>query len=361
LIPFLFSTAKIALYLTPYTFNKQVNVTLDPIANSIDLNKNIIPVTKQTFNITSTASQATTGQKTVGDKASGEVVIFNQKDSPQQLSSGTVLIDGQGNDYTLANSISVASSSANLDLGVITLGQTKANISASDIGPEYNLAQGTQLHFKDYPETSLIAKVDVALTGGTKSQVSSVSSADIAGLGQKMNSIITAAVNDKISQNVNNISGLIQNSTQINKGRLDYSREVGEQADTLTATATSTINVFSITPDNKTAVIRAFLADQPGYGDATLNPDSFNLSISSVTTLVDKIKGLLTISGNASPQINSAQIIKLVSGKSLNTAKSLIKTNVPRVYNFEITTNFSFLKAINPLPFRTSNITIEVK
>jgi hypothetical protein len=353
LIPFLFSQAHIILYLTPYTFNQQINVTLDPAATIIDVNKNIIPVNKQTFNINSTASITTTGQKTVGAKATGEAVIFNKKDKSQPLSQGTVLIDPQGNNYVLTTSAQVASSSANLDLGVITLGQTKVIISAVDIGPEYNLPNNTQLHFKDFPETDLIAKVDIALTGGAKNQVSAVSAADKTNIEQKISSIITAAVNDKVDQNVKNIKGLIKNSVQINKGRIDYSREVGEEADTLTAVATSNINVFSLTPENQIALIKAYLSPVDGFNNSTINPDNFDFSITP--------KGVLTINGTVTPQFDSSKIISLISGKSLNTARTLIKTNVPRVYNFEITTNFQFLQSINPLPFRGSNIIVEVK
>ena len=72
-------------------------------------------------------------------------------------------------------------------------------------------------------------------------------------------------------------------------------------------------------------------------------------------------RDLLTIDGSSIPQVDTSAIIKLISGKSLSTARKLIQTNIPRVYNFEITTNFSFLKSINPLPFRTSNINVVVK
>jgi hypothetical protein len=176
-----------------------------------------------------------------------------------------------------------------------------------------------------------------------------------------MTSIITAAVSDKMSQNVNGLKGLIQNSIQINKGRIDYSREVGEQADSLTATAVSNINVFSISPENKNAVIKAFLANEPGFSTSTFNPDSYNLSITSSTNSADKIKGLLTISGSAVPEINPSEVTKLISGKSIGKAKTLIRSSYPRVYNFEISTNLTFLQAVNPLPFSQNHITVDIK
>ena len=361
LIPFFYSKALVTLYLTPYNLNKQLTVTLDTAAASVDLVKGIIPVDRQTIDIGVSATLPTTGQKTVGNKATGEVVIFNQKSTPQKLPANTVLIDNQGNNYFLINAVEVASSSANLDLGVITLGQTKAGISASNIGPEYNLPKDTQFHFKDFPDTSLIAKVSAPLTGGSKSQISAVDARDITTLSKNLDSVITTTVNDKITTQVNGTKGLIKNATQIKKGRIDYSREVGEEADTLTATTVSTIYIYSLNGDSQFQLIKSLLQQDPSYDGSAINPDNFDFSFTSDSTTVDKIKGRFSVNGAITPRVDTQKIIQLISGKSLNSARDLIRTSVPRVYNFQITTNFAFLKAINPLPFRFNNITVVIK
>jgi len=361
LIPFFFSKAQITVYVTPYKFTKQINVTLDPISTSIDLGKNIIPVNRHTINITSTDSLPTTGQVTIGEKSSGEVIIYNQKSSPQKLPGNTILIDNQGNNYVLTKQVEVASSSANLDLGVITLGQIKAGIIAANIGPEFNLPKDTQLHFKDFPETSLIAKVDLPLTGGTKSQASAVSAEDLTNLGKNLNLKITSAIDEKINNEIKNIEGLIQDSVQIKKGRIDYSREKGEQTDGLTATSVSTINVFSISTENRTKIVESLLINDSQYNGSLVDLNNIQFFLTSNNPSLDKVKGQLKVEGFITPQVDKLKIIKLISGKSVKTAHTLIKSQFPQIYNFKITTNLRLIGFINPLPFRISNITVEVK
>jgi hypothetical protein len=361
LIPFFFSKAKITLSLTPYTFDKQIPVTLDSTTPNFAADKKIIPVTQQTFDVSTTAAIATTGQKTVGDKAQGEVIIFNEQSKSQNLASGAILIDDQGNKFILTSAIQVSPSTSDLNAGIITLGQTKAIISAADIGPEYNLAKDTKLHFKDFAETMLLAKVSTALAGGTKRQINAVSAQDKANLEQQMTTAINTAVGEKISNDVNSVNGLIKNSTQIKKSRLVYNREVGEEADQLSATATSTVYVFTISTDQKTKLLQAFLSGESGFSDSTLNTDNFELSINPTQSSVDKIVGTLSIKGSTIPKINPAEIIQLVSGKTFKTADNLIKNRFPRVYNLKITTNLPFLDNLNPLPFLHSHITVEIK
>ncbi len=360
LIPFFLSKAKVTLSFTPYNFDKQISVTLDPSASAYDPAKKVIPVSQQTFDIGTSAFVPTTGEKTVGDKSKGEVVIFNKQDKVQNLSSGTILIDSKGNKYELGSSVQIASSSSDLQAGVITLGQTKVIVSATDIGPEYNLPADTQLHFKDFAETILVAKVSGAISGGSKSQIKAVSSADKTALESQMTMAIDQAVNDKLSQ-ANSVNGLIKNSTQVKKSRLTYSREVGEEADQLSATATSTVTVYYLNHDQKSQMLTALLSSEPGFNEIILNPDNFELSLSSVTQSSGIVSGTLSIKGTSLPKFDQSDVVKLLSGKNIKTAQNLIKTNYPRVYNFEIETNFRFLRAVNPLPFLHSNITVEVK
>lgn len=360
LIPFFFSRANIILSQTPYEFNQQIPVTLDSTTTDFKVDQKIIPVNQQTFDVNTTAMVTTTGQKTVGEKSKGEVIIFNKQDKSQSLASGTILIDDQGNKFELTTSVQISASSSDLNAGVITLGQTKVIISAVNIGPESNLNKDTKLHFKDYAEDKLVAKTNAALTGGTKRQINSVSTQDKTNLEQKMSAAINTAVNEKVTQ-ASGAKGLIQNTIQVKKSRLVYNREIGEEADELTATAASTVYVFTLNPDLKIKILNSFLANEPEFNNSNLNPDNFELSIDPTDSSVDKIKGTLTLKGQASPKINTAQLIKLVSGKNLKTADQLIKNHFPRVYNLKITTNFQFLHSINPLPFLHSHITVEVK
>lgn len=361
LIPLLFSTAKVTLFVTPYVFSKQLPIILDSTTNDIDINRGIIPVEKKTFDVTTSTSIPTTGQKTVGDKAKGEIIVYNKVDKTQNLPKGTVLIDPSNRKYELVNEVSVASSSSNLDEGVINLGQTRTVISALDIGEEYNIGKDIKLKFKDFPETSLIAKVKDPFTGGSKRQISAVSSDDKKNLATSINQSMNEATNNKIDKDLSDTAGIIKETIQTQKPRIEYSREVDEEANELSATAESSVSVFVLNDNRKDQIINEVLSKEADFNQAIIDPQKFNLKFQITKNETDSSTGNLIIEGNALPKIDLVALAKSISGKSQSKANQIIKKTVNRVYNFNIKTNLPFIKAINPLPFQAKNINFEIK
>lgn len=361
LIPFYFSKAIVTLYLTPFEITKTFVATLSPNTVDIDVNKKVVPISRQNFEIPSTVSLPTTGKKIIGEKSKGEIVIYNKQDKIQNLSQGTLLIDNQGNKYELASSAQIPASSSDLALGVINLGQIKVTAIASDIGQEFNLNKDALLSFKDFPSTALVAKAADSFSGGSKSEVAAISAADKTKANQQLNTITENLIQEKINSESQNNQFLIKGTIQTKKGRIDYNREVGEQADEITASAVNTVYIFYFTPDQKSLLLTSFLTEEEGFNRTNFNPDNFEVAVTPSVNSLDKITGQLTISGKIIPSIDSLKVAKIVSGKSENSAMTLVKKTYPRVYNYQIITNFSLLKAINPLPYRLSNITIETR
>lgn len=361
IIPVYFSKAKITIFVTPYSFNKQLNITLDSTANSIDIDKFIIPVVKKVFNVTADVSTKTTGQKTIGEKAKGDVVIFNISDKTQSLPQGTILIDSTGKNFELTNAISITAGSLDLNQGVQTLGQTKASVAAIEIGSEYNINKDSKLKFKEFPESSLVAKVSDTFTGGTKQQINAVSDQDKKDLEQKINQSITDSVDKQINDQVNSLPGIFKETIQSKTNKIDFSREVGEEADQLTANADATVTVFVLDTNVKEQIINKFLSKEPDFSQAQLDSKNFNFSIKIGKINSDTAQGALNITGKSLPKIDIPQLKKTLTGKSATKAEVLIRKTIPRAYNFNIKTNFQFIKFINPLPFISQNITIDVQ
>ena len=145
LIPFFLIKAEITINFSPIEINKVFDLTLDSSANSVS--STLLPADKKTLDIDFSKSLTTTGQKETGDKAKGEITIFNKADKIQNISKGTIMTDNSGKKYELLTSVQVPASSFNLGSGTITMGQTKANAIASDIGSEFNLNKDTLLSF----------------------------------------------------------------------------------------------------------------------------------------------------------------------------------------------------------------------
>ncbi len=353
--PLFLLSSKVTLFITPYQFDKSVPVTLKTDANSSDIAKSIIPVTKETVQVNASASVETTGQKTVGDKAKGEIIIFNKLDKTQNIPKGSIITDSSGKKFELTAAVSVNASSSDLEKGVITLGQTKTVVLASDIGPEFNLAADTKLTFKDFPETSVIARADSTFSGGTKQQIRAVSQADKTSVQSKIDEEISKNIDQQINQKVGNMSGVIKGTIQSQKDNLELSREVGEAADELKATVNANVTVFILPEDVKDQVVKQFLSAESDFNNIDYQSNNFTLSFNITKTDSSQATGTLTISGKSLAKINTSQLQKSLVAKTNNQATSVIKKLVPRAYNFHITNSLPLL------PFRSDNINIEVK
>ncbi len=354
--PILFSKANITLFITPYEFNKTVNITLD--SNASELSDFIIPVDKKTINIDSLATIKTTGQKIVGNKASGEITIFNKVEKSQSIPKGAILVDSKNQQFELINNVQIASSSSDFATGVMNFGQIKTVVSASNIGPEFNITKDTALKFKDFPETSIVVKNNVDFNGGTKQQTNAVSQQDKIDVENQIDQKLKQLADEKINQEFNNSNDAIKETIQTKKGKIDLNREIGEETDELTANAQAVVSVFVLKTELKNRIISQFLSKENGFSESEIDPSTFVFTLKIDKLDQDKASGNLSIKGSLLPKINIELLKKNISGKTTKKAQEIIKKTISRVYDFNIKINF---KIFNILPINTKNIFIDIK
>ncbi|MDD2482852.1 MAG: hypothetical protein PHE32_03500 [Candidatus Shapirobacteria bacterium] len=356
LLPLLLSKANLILFVTPYEFDKTINITLD--SDAADLTSSIIPVDKKNITVNSSVTVKTTGQKTVGNKATGEVTIFNKVEKVQNIPKGSILIDSKNQNFELINAVQIASSSSNFETGTMNFGQVKTVISASDIGPEFNISKDSVLRFKDFPETSIVVKSNVDFTGGTKDQISAVSQQDKVNAESQLAIKLKEEADQKINQDFNTSNDAIEETIQTKKGKTELNREVGEETDDLTASAESTVSVFVFKNELKDKILAQFLSKETGYSDSEINPDSFVFTLKIDKLDTNKATGSLNIKGSSLPKIDTELLKKNISGRTTKKAQEIIKKTISRVYDYNLKITF---KIFNILPFSPKNIFIEVK
>ncbi|HNZ84282.1 MAG TPA: hypothetical protein PKZ29_00525 [Candidatus Woesebacteria bacterium] len=354
-LPFFILKTDVTVFVVPYKFDKSLPVTLKVGADNNDISSSIIPVNKETFDIKAEVSIKTTGQKTVGNKSQGEITIFNKLDKPQSLPKGAVITDPDGKKFELTTAVSVAASSSNLEEGVIKLGQTKTVAVAADIGSEYNIPAGSQLKFKDFPETSLIAKTESAFAGGSRQQIAAVSAEDKTTVQSRINEEITNKIEEKINQTTGSVSGLIKETIQSQKDSLELSREVGEAAEDLAGTITASVSVFVLDNNTRDSVIRQFLSSESDFANSLFDPKDYTFSLKVNKIETNQASGNLTVSGQSLPKIDQSNLKKALTFKTLKSGGETIKKIIPRAYNFNIKTKLPLLS------FTPNHINIEVK
>jgi hypothetical protein len=353
----LFSQAKITLFMIPFEFKKEILVTLMVDGQIDDLSKSIIPVNKEIFEIKESTTIQTTGQLTTGERAKGEIVIYNKSSQAQSLDSTNVLVDSLGKKFELVTDVSIASSSSNLDEGVITLGQTKTGVIASSIGSEFNISKDTQLKFEDISDSVLIAKVNQDLIGGSKEQVSAVGSQDKENIEDKLDQKINQSIEDKSNNDLQSLSGILKETIKINKDKIELSREVGEKAEELSADIKASVSIFTLDNSVKEKIINQFLSDQENFNNIIIDLNRFDFDFTAKKVESQRATGSLIIKGTAIPSINFDQLKKSLTLKTGKKASQFIKDNIKRAFNSHIDIN----SPIDILPFRPNNISIEVK
>ena len=293
---------------------------------------------------------STTGKKDVGTESKGKVTIFNVGDSIS-LDSGTTIVASNGLKYTLDNSVNVASGDA-------TLASTASvNVTASDIGQDYNLPSGTKFSVSGQ-DSSVAAKNDNAFSGGTKKTVAVVSKDDIQklldGLPKQLEDKARNDIKSKVTGDNVTLTSFVDESVDSNKQSFD--KKVGDQASTVTLKGT--VNFTTLTY-NKADMLK--LADSL-FNASSGQISSDNLSVSAKNIATDKngdVAADLTINAGLLPKLDQESIAKQIAGISIQKARNLL-LNMPQVENvgIELKPNLFFLS--QNLPGNPKNITIQI-
>jgi hypothetical protein len=95
--------ATITLFLSPFSFDKKLAATLDTKATSSNFQTNLIASSITNIDIATSTTIPTTGTKVVGDKAKGEITVYNKTSKVQNLPRNLILLDTSGKKYELAS------------------------------------------------------------------------------------------------------------------------------------------------------------------------------------------------------------------------------------------------------------------
>lgn len=356
---FVLNSATIELKVTPYKLSKSINLA---IGKSSDPSLPVLDASQQVYEIEKTDSLETTGEAVVGEKASGEVVIFNKTDTVKTLAKGTVLTTTNNLKFYLDESVDVASKSASSTIDIATgtqtinLGKATVKVSAAKIGTESNLASNTSLSVAAFPLSSLEAKVNSELTGGTARTVRAVSDADQKRLLDRVVETVKQEAAAKVAQST---SEQAVPTSDIKFVKQTYNKGVGEEAQNLTLTLKATVTLLQYKPEELRLLLASNLSsDIPtGY---QLNSDQVNISLQNVVVdKNDQVTATAIVEGKLMPVIDIQQYKQQIKGKSVASARQLFESVVGYTgANFNLGVRPPFMA--NRMPFAIQKITINV-
>ena len=276
----------------------------------------------QTFDITQSgnAQKAASGKKEVGNKAKGEVVIYNKVEQKKTFSKGSKIVGPNNLAFELINEVTVASTSA----FSTALSSVKAEIAAVNFGTEYNLPSGTNFTFADFPTSAFFAKNESAFSGGTKKEILVVSKKDT---DEVLNQVIDALkkkmlADPTVSSDKDKV--ILPDSLSLEVVEKTFDKKEGDEAKTLNASAKVKFSFLYYKKDEFNQLTQE-IADSNRYPGYTFVPEKSKIEMKDVQLEKgDSAKATLLVYLFYQPDIDKNKLKEDIVGKNQKDAVAVI-------------------------------------
>ena len=347
---YLFKTsAQVTVVVNAQSKQQQTPVTF---SSTTDIGNNTLAYQAVNVSEQGSVTQNTTGKKDVGNKATGTVTVFNNSSSPVSFPQGATITSSDNLDFTLDSSVTVASASGDVFSGT-TPGTSKVNVTASDIGQNYNLPSGTKFTIGTDPNVA--AKNDNAFSGGTKQTITIVSSQDIDNLLTALPKNLEQKARSDLSQKTTSGNTIIPQFITETVTNKHYSKNEGDQASSVTLTGTVNFEAISYNNSDMQTLADKLFSSSGDFSAQNLNVTAKN--IKSGTN--NDITADLTIGADILPKVDIESLRKEVAGSSVLKATNILM-NIPEAQSVNISFNPSIPLLPKNLPSNPNKIFIIV-
>lgn len=343
--------ATITIFISSKSLDDKITVYVDPSLGSADYSKQILPgeVLQTTTSGDKTAS--TTGTKTVGDKATGEITIY-RAGTEVSLASGLAVHGPGGLDFTLDDATDVASGS------VITRGTTKTKVTAKDIGAQYNLASGATFTIGNYSSADMEGTNEDAFSGGSSREINAVSDSDQKNLLSDLTSELEDKAKTDLNQKIDETKILINDSIKTQVTKKDFNNKVGDEATSLKLNETVDVTGVAVQRDSLIEMAKKSLAERVPQGFA-LKGDEIQTDFQFIGENAGVYEVAVLVKADLLPQVDPEEIVKNISGKYPTLAEDYLNKNIPGFSRAEIRFNKPrFPGRLGTLPRVSKNIDV---
>lgn len=189
-------SAKITIKTDTTTVNTNISPTLKTDAKDLDEAGAVVPAKLETVSKTDSEKVTTTGQKDVGNKATGTITAVNCTDSTVTVPAGTTFTNS-GLSFTSNVNVSVPGSNFFSNGGCKGDGKASVAVTAMGGGEKYNLSDGRS-YTTNFANT--LTGTGSAMSGGTTKNITVVSQGDIDNAKAKLNDRSKGAASDDLKK-----------------------------------------------------------------------------------------------------------------------------------------------------------------
>ncbi len=330
--------------------------TIDPDADENDLENNIVTGVEQEVTKTVTERFEATGEKDIGQKATGVMTVQNCDSSASvTIPAGAVFIDGvTGFQFVSDDAVNVPGGNFSGG-GCSSPGEANVDVTAAQSGDSRNLSpRGYNIQ----GQSGFITGFGGTMSGGTSEVVKVVSQDDINKATKILMDTTDDTVRAELAQQFEEGTVVIDATFNIKKSDPKASKKAGDEASEATVSAQFTYSIIGVPQSDMDQILRNA---QKELVDTTTQ-SILDSGASNVTTkLAEKKDGNYIIdastAGYVGPEINPEQLAQEIAGMGYSEAIEFIKSR-PGVGNVEL--NLSPFWVFSVPNAEKTTITIEI-
>ncbi len=320
--------AMVTVVVVPKPLDQVVDLTLSTTNTTVNFDNAIVPAQVTTVSETGEKIMETTGKKTVGETAKGEVTIYNRTSAVKTLAKGVTLAMGSLK-FTLDSDVTIASKSAGSDY-VDVPGKANVAITAATIGTDSNIASGSELTVASFGKDSYVAKNDVSLKGGTSEEVQVVGKDDQKMLAKELTAELLEKLRLASAASMDPGIGIYLVEDSVKTEDVTYSNKAGEPAKSLKLSMSVTATLLKYKTEDVTNLVNSAIdtAVPMGYVRANL-PSTVDLTASSISEDQTTVKGIAKVQVSLLPVIDTSKIIVSIKGKNPSAIETILSGSIP--------------------------------
>jgi len=342
--------AFVKIYLSPQTIEEKINISVN-LNGQEDLDSNIIAGELIWEELTSEKTKKTTGTKTVGEKAKGEIKLYRV--GPKlTLSQGTIIHGPENLNFLLDETVEMASGTASSP-GIAT-----AKVTAENIGASYNLASGTQFSVANYSTSDIEAKNEEDFSGGTSREVRVVSENDQKDLKKELNEELSQKGEQNLKQKIPEDKFLIENylKTEILSEKFD--KKIGDEATDVLLNLTLKVGKITLDKASLLKLAERKLSEKIPQGFVSNNQLKFDFKLQKEAE--DSVQFEVNVLDTLIPSVDTEALAKKIKGKTHDSVQNILEKEVPGFVRAEIKITRSLPGKLKLVPFLERNIEIEL-
>jgi hypothetical protein len=317
------------------TLNSTITFTANTTSKTFDEAAKSVPAQTASSKKTDTQNAPATGQKNIGNKATGTVSmsakVCNSISTPSSVSSGSGI---SANGLTYITQQDVTFTFDSISGGCINFKSNGTTITAQNGGANYNTATTT---------FAVAGRADVSSSGsangGTDNVVKVVSQADVDAAKAKINTSANSdAAKAELTTNLKK-DGMypISSSLTTDGPNVTSSPNVGDQADSVAVTGTTTFTMLGVNQANMTQLVDNQLKAQIDTSKQSVLDNGLNSATFTVNGK-DNPQVSVQTSATIGPSLDTDAIKKEVAGKKKGDTIDII-SNRPGIKG--VTVNYS--------------------